>query len=1089
MTGGALRILLVFGVALGPLPVAAERWLWTSPTGDTEVVDQSQTTFGLYTEMQNGLGIGQSFLPTAARLERLDLMLFNRHDRRPFTIRLWEWVDSNANGRADDAEFAATVARAALWSDRLALAGPPERQLVPFYPRIAVRAGVPHYFELSNDTSNGEFTAYASLSTSVDPYTRGHARLNGRFQASPNIDLWFKTYGSPAGAPAALTCEDTGAPAPCFSTPSVWFEPAIAGPPPAVSDYRQIVQSYANYARPYVLAGNGSNGHEFAFYEAFLYRVTKGESYAASALAMLDRALAWREASLNGFYSLFWGEYPGWAYRWIQASPTLDAAAHARIRRLLVLHGIGLWPQVEAGMQNHALASALTMKLVTDLVPASEFAAVSGGAATSTDHAAWKAFADAMWAEFKQRFDIWEDASQYHYFELRHILELAELYGEQSVLWSSPGFRTLVDRGFAVHTALGPHPPFGDTLGWNESWGTAVWVFEAAARWLREPQYRWLAARVFDYQRSHLRSTRLDGTPIALWQAVYNEYLSFVFAFFARDETAPFGAPPGFERIPAARQDAQSGTTWPSGTTAIGQTFVAEATPLTRIELQLRGPQTPIVAEIRLWPWNGTRSQTIAAPPLYAERFTLATAGAWRQTAFDLLVDVDVGATYFVEVRPSASSFDMAGSSTGGVDRYPAGDLWLGSERKTGADLWFRTSTFGGRGSAITDRYEAVYRRPTQFGVPPRPMDFTGPRVLDKLVLRSGWEPESLGLVVQLASGDLYHGQEETGAVLALTDDGALILADGTVLDRIDQRQAAPIVRRYTGARRDVVPKMSVPHFRDVVRATVAHLTWGERDGWPIDLERRFLFVKDRFVLVRDHATFQGPVEASIGPLWNAYDLDPEHGSTWFDLYYRQPLVVNGYRFANPERSVLLWTVPRSGVAVESWREVRTGNPPSPSYFVAQRWNGTAVVGDERWFDSLLLPHGPERPPAQAASDVTVLYDDGAALALRVLIDDETWTVVDNPEHVPIASALVTTDARYAVTRTRAGEPDYVFAHDATYVRVNDGRGRMIDRSWLVPSSAEIGTDWLRLRGGRGPSVRPVQEDATGVRSGVSVVR
>jgi hypothetical protein len=1068
-----LRILLVFGAALLPLPVYAERWLWPSPTGDTEVVDQAQTTLlGPWVEMQNGQGIGQSFLPAASRLERLDLMLYNRQDRRPFTIRLWEWVDTNANGRADDAEYAATVARAPLWSDRLALAGPPERTLVPFYPRIAVRAGVPHYFELTNDTQDGEFTAYDAQSSSVDTYPRGQARLNGHFLTSW-VDLWFKTYSAPAGAPPPLTCEDTGAPAPCFSAPAAWVDPAPPGPPPTSGDYRQIVQQNADYARPYVLAGNGSNASEFALYDAFLYRITHDESYAASSLAMLGLALSWREANPNSAYSLFWAEYPGWAYRWIQASPALDAAAHARVRRLLALHALRLWPVIEGGLDNHALASALTMKLTTDLVPAGEVAAVTGGAATAADHAAWKAFADSEWTEFKKRFDIWEDASQYHYFELRHILELAELYGEESVLWASPAFGALVDRGFAVHTPPGPQATFGDTLGWNVMWGTAAWVFEAAGRWLRAPEYRWLAARVFDYERSHLRPTRLDSSPVTLWQAVYSDYPAFVFAYFAHDETAPIGPPPSFAIASAARQDAVSSATWTSGSTAIGQTFVADATPLVRLELQLRGPSAALAGELRLWRWNGSRNQTISLPPLHAEGFAIATGGNWRSVVFDLLDDLEVGATYLFEVSANGS-FDLAGSPQGGIDRYPAGDVWLGSQRKAGGDLWFVTSTFGGSGSTITERPEAVWRRPSQFGTPPWPMDFTGQSVPDKLVLRSGWEPDDLGIVVQLASGDLYHGQEETGAILTLTDRGSLLLSDGTFFDRIDQRQAVPIVRRYTGARRDVVPQLSVSHFRDTLRATVAHLTWGERDGWPVDLERRFLFVKDRFVLVRDRATFRGALEASVGPLWNSYDLDPEHGATWFDLYDREPRMVNGYRFANPERRVLLWTVPRPGVAVESWREVRTGNPPSPAYMVAQRWTGTAVDGQARWFDSLLLPHGPERTPAEAASAVSVLYDDGTAVALRVVIDGEIWTVVDNPAHSPLASVLVSTDASYAITRTRAGEPEYALVRDATYLRVDDGTGRKIERGWLVPSSAEIGGDRLPEHGGRGaPSVRP----------------
>jgi len=1079
----ALRCLLVLGVASAPLPVAAERWLWTSPDGDTELLDQAQTTIGPYAGMQNGHGVGQSFVPTAGLLERLDLMLFNRHDRRPFTIRLWEWVDGDGDGLAEDSEYAATVVRPPLWTDRLALAGPPERQRFALYPHVAVRPGVPHYFELSNDTGDGEWTAYTAQSASVDPYGLGGARLNGRFQSVPAtalfVDLWFETHGPPVGTPAPSTCEDTGEPAPCASAAATWVEPAPAGAPLGAEDYLQIVQRYADYGRASVLAGNGSNAHEYAFFDAFLYRATGDESHAAQALALLDRALTWREANPTAKYSLFWTEYAGWAYRWIAGSSTLSPASHARIRRLLVLQGLGLAPVLEAGMDNHALGCTLSLKLITDLVPAGDFPALSGGAASASTHAAWKSFADAQWSEYKTRFEIWEDASQYHYFQLRHILELSELYGDESALWSSPAFRAFVDRGFAAHTPLGPHALHGDTLGWNESWGTAAWVFETAARRLGDPRYRWLAQRVFDYQRTHLRATRIDGTPVEPWQAVYNEYPAFAHAYFAHDPTTPVAAPTSLAPLVAARQDATSDTPWPCGTTPLAQTFVAEATPLVRIEVQARDGGAPVVGEVRLWSWLGSRSATVAATPIHAERFPFATGGAWRTIAFEPFVDVTVGQTYFLEIRADGAC-DLAGSAMKAIDRYPVGELWAGIHSKTGADLWFRTWTLGGSGSTITDRLEAVWRRPTQWGAPLRPMDFTGARVPDKLVLRSGWEPESLHLVANLIGGDYYHGQEETGAVLSLTSHGARLLADGTYFDRLDQHHAVPIVRRHTGARREVVAPVSVVHFRDADRAVVAQVSWGDRDGWPVDHERRFLMVKDRFVLVRDRTRFAGPLEASTGPLWTSNDLRPERGPNWFELYDREPRAVSGLRFANPEQYLLLWLVPRQGVTIEAWRELRTGNPPSPAYLAAQRWTGDAAAGDERWFDSLLVPHGPEIAPAQAAAAVSVLYDDGTAVALRLELDGETWTVVDNPAGASIASALLDTDAAYAITRTRIGDPEYVFVRDATRLRVDDGRGRTIDRTWLARSSAEIGTAWRSGRGGRGtPAVDPTPRPPT----------
>jgi hypothetical protein len=241
-----------------------------------------------------------------------------------------------------------------------------------------------------------------------------------------------------------------------------------------------------------------------------------------------------------------------------------------------------------------------------------------------------------------------------------------------------------------------------------------------------------------------------------------------------------------------------------------------------------------------------------------------------------------------------------------------------------------------------------------------------------------------------------------------------------------------------------------------------------------VDLERRFLMVKNRFVLVRDRARFAAPLEASVGPLWTGYDLRPVHGPNWFEIYDREPRSINGMRFANPERYLLAWLVPRPGTTIDAWREIRAGNPPSPSYLVAQRFTGHAAAGDERWFDSLLVPHGPGVSAVEAAAAVSVLHDDGVAVALRVVQDGETWTIVDNPAGASIVTPHVATDAAYAIVRSRSGEPPYLFVERATFVRVVDAVGRSIERSWLVPASAEIGADRLPLRaGGRPPAVRP----------------
>ena len=86
----------------------------------------------------------------------------------------------------------------------------------------------------------------------------------------------------------------------------------------------------------------------------------------------------------------------------------------------------------------------------------------------------------------------------------------------------------------------------------------------------------------------------------------------------------------------------------------------------------------------------------------------------------------------------------------------------------------------------------------------------------------------------------------------------------------------------------------------------MAHIEFDDPGGWGVSQERRLIFVKNRFLLVRDRFTFPTSMAVSAGPAWHAGNLAPEHGDNWWDISYREPLS-NVWKLRNPERYALLW--------------------------------------------------------------------------------------------------------------------------------------------------------------------------------------
>jgi hypothetical protein len=345
----------------------------------------------------------------------------------------------------------------------------------------------------------------------------------------------------------------------------------------------------------------------------------------------------------------------------------------------------------------------------------------------------------------------------------------------------------------------------------------------------------------------------------------------------------------------------------------------------------------------------------------------------------------------------------------------------------------------------------------SEFGFPPRSHDFGSAQLPDKLILRSGYDPGDLHAVVNLTSGPLIHGHLEAGALVSLAHDGSVILVDSTKEDRREKDHNSLQTKRYWGgAHSEQVEPLVMSRFVDHRAATVAWLDWSDPYGWNVDHHRRYFFVKNRFLLVRSRSAFNQAISAATGTVWHAYDIHADHGTNWFSLYNREPVGLNGWLFKNEEQYALLYLIHRNGTEIDEWKLSLLGNPPSAPFIVSQRWSGDAIAGDVRWFDSLLVPHGGDASPSDVAGGIEVVYDDGIAIALKVAVGDETWTLVDNPEDTTVNVGGVATDARYLIARTSPGRPSYVLAHLASTVEIDDGPGRLVRLGWPERSSTEL---------------------------------
>ncbi|MHB9132570.1 MAG: Ig-like domain-containing protein [Armatimonadota bacterium] len=153
----------------------------------------------------------------------------------------------------------------------------------------------------------------------------------------------------------------------------------------------------------------------------------------------------------------------------------------------------GGWAK-EFGSFNRSFGCALNGECLLALVP------------TAPDAALWRTYIDTVWNYWWTYKDNDESTDHYNGLWFRYLLQWIEVRNCETEFWASPGVKRMMDRYLYQVTPMGAFAHYGDSCGWNVSWGHWIHIYEACATHYNDPRYKLAAHRMYDYSVNRIQN-------------------------------------------------------------------------------------------------------------------------------------------------------------------------------------------------------------------------------------------------------------------------------------------------------------------------------------------------------------------------------------------------------------------------------------------------------------------------------------------------------------------------------------------------------------------------------------------------------
>jgi hypothetical protein len=321
-----------------------------------------------------------------------------------------------------------------------------------------------------------------------------------------------------------------------------------------------------------------------------------------------------------------------------------------------------------------------------------------------------------------------------------------------------------------------------------------------------------------------------------------------------------------------------------------------------------------------------------------------------------------------------------------------------------------------------------------------------------KLVFRSGWNPGDMYMLVEcyprhdplnptaILSLERYSAAfAEMSSEKFVSRENAVRIDDlsgeATYLGQPDFRGEKRLPLGWAGM------ESTVPAFSDHRLATHARVRVTGYMGYQATQDREFLFVKNRFVLVRDETVFHDRFRARVGPIWNTQHVGDVRGDNWLNTWFSEFHFQQARLYDAPPYDLLIYHAPQPGRTLVLTQE--EPDPTSPRRLTSTRfaWEGDVRPDMRLQFSQVLLPHAPTRDATAAASRIRTLADEPGLAAVEITEELRSDVAILNSAGESIrlrsnAAGEIVTDARAVYLQFEHGESVGVLAIDATTLSV-----------------------------------------------------